>query len=179
MRLFDGRLSDWRRRLEIGASPSRHPRGRSSQWVNVYEGPNIIPAYAYYSREEADYSAVTRGRGRGVEMIIVTGAEGFIGKNLVRLLERQGKAVFTIDRAIPTSRNGVIADIRKPDIAKILPKDAEAIIHLAALSRSKDCEASPIAAWRPQCQCHNANLIKASLEERGVRKFILASSEWV
>ncbi|HVA15667.1 MAG TPA: NAD(P)-dependent oxidoreductase [Stellaceae bacterium] len=109
--------------------------------------------------------------------IVVTGIQSFIGAALARVCQARGKAIVGIDARADTSGAWHQADIRSLDIADLVPEEADAIIHLAALSRDSDC--------RDQAQaCFDANVMGtlnliAAAKARRVRHFVFASSEWV
>ena len=79
--------------------------------------------------------------------VIVTGASGFIGLNLVRLLSDLGAEIMVIDRIQPAERLPNVqfewADLRH------LNKDYEAdyLIHLAAVTNAGYAERYPLDAF--------------------------------
>lgn len=108
--------------------------------------------------------------------IFITGAASFIGSALIHQLDKERCEVTGVDKAPCGSRFGV-ADIRDKDIAGYIPKGADAVVHLAALSRDADCSGKAQA-------CFDINVmgtlnLMAAAAERGVKQFIFASTEWV
>ena len=85
--------------------------------------------------------------------VVVTGAAGFIGRNLVALLAARGLDVVGIDRRLGTSAGGtpgVAAELRA-DLADALPgpiddalAEADAVFHLAGRAGARD-EGAPAA----------------------------------
>jgi UDP-glucose 4-epimerase len=109
--------------------------------------------------------------------VAVTGAESFVGRTLIPHLLRQGAEVVGIDAAKPSFTGGVAADIRSAELADHLPENADAVIHLAAISRERDCAADPRLAFDVNVT-GTANVIAAA-HRRGVKQVLFASSEWV
>ena len=70
-------------------------------------------------------------------MILVTGAGGFVGSHVCRLLSAQGYAVVAIDRRFPTDQpySQLSGDISSADfLAKVMRTGSfDTIIHLAAV----------------------------------------------
>lgn len=85
--------------------------------------------------------------------------------------------VTGIDRAIPKEGTVTRVDIRSAEIKNAIPKEADALIHLAAISRDEDCRRDPHSTFDINV-LGTLNLLRAA-RERGVRQFIFASSEWV
>jgi UDP-glucose 4-epimerase len=109
--------------------------------------------------------------------VVITGSESFIGQELKQhCLSRQIDLVG-IDLAPSKEQNHLTADIRSPQIGEMIPQGADALIHLAAISRDPDCRANPYQAFEINV-LGTLNLIRAA-QESGVRQIIFASSEWV
>jgi nucleoside-diphosphate-sugar epimerase len=109
--------------------------------------------------------------------IVVTGSESFIGRALIALLLQRGDQVVGIDKAPPSFPGGKVFDIRSPELADHLPENADAVIHLAAVSREGDCAADPRLAFDINVT-GTANVIAAA-RRRNVKQVVFASSEWV
>ena len=111
--------------------------------------------------------------------IIITGSESFIGRELIAQCNARGIAVSGFDavRAGGTTYEFHHADIRSPEISEHIPRGADALIHLAALSRDSDCTNRAYECFDINVM-GTLNLMRAA-EERGVKQFIFASSEWV
>jgi UDP-glucose 4-epimerase len=110
-------------------------------------------------------------------MIVITGSESFVGAELKAQLLRGGHNYVGIDAVSSGDPRCRAADICSPDVADLIPEKADALIHLAAISRDKDCLADPVRAFSVNVN-GTINLIRAA-QARGVRQFIFASSEWV
>jgi nucleoside-diphosphate-sugar epimerase len=109
--------------------------------------------------------------------IAITGAESFIGRALIEFLRGRGDEVVGIDMAPPSLPGGVTKDIRSPELADHLPEGADAVIHLAAVSREPDCAGDPRLAFDINVT-GTANVI-ASARRRNAKQVVFASSEWV
>ena len=109
--------------------------------------------------------------------LIVTGSRSFIGKALRRACQRRGIGWFGIDLLPPAAQDEIQADICVPELAARLPRDATALVHLAAVSRDTDCRRDPTGAFRVNVG-GTLNLIRAA-KKAAVPQFLFASSEWV
>jgi len=112
-------------------------------------------------------------------MIIVTGSESFVGKELIRQCIERKISVIGIDSIDVQNSEYVYhqMDIRDPKIHEIIPENIDAIIHLAALSRDSDCKNNGFECFDVNVM-GTLNLIKAAMT-KNVKQFIFASSEWV
>jgi len=109
--------------------------------------------------------------------IFVSGSESFIGKALRRRCESLGIKFTGVDLA-PSSAPGThVMDMLDPKVADLIPEGADALVHLAAISRDKDCRDNPRQAFDINVN-GTVNLMKAA-KARNVKQFIFASSEWV
>ena len=129
---------------------------------------------------------------------LVTGGTGFIGHNVVRLLEAQGHECIIIDTEtdygfIPKAELKFLVDSRlariqtKPRIIDIRDTEhldtvmrvykPEAVIHLASFPRQKVVSANPILASDVMCN-GLINLLELS-KKHTVRKFVYISSSMV
>jgi nucleoside-diphosphate-sugar epimerase len=109
--------------------------------------------------------------------IFITGYESFIGKELRKHCETRGIQTSGCDVAASDAAGCHRLDIRAPGIADVIPEQADAIIHLAAISRDKDCREDTINAFDANVN-GTLNLMRAA-KARGVKQFVFASSEWV
>jgi len=107
--------------------------------------------------------------------VVVTGADGFVGRSLVSRLRKQGVEVVAID-AEPSIEGTIKADICDPTIGQLIPEQS-VVIHLAALSTDGQCRQEPERAVQINI-LGTLNLAKAS-KQKDARQFIFASSEWV
>ena len=130
--------------------------------------------------------------------ILVTGGLGFIGHNVVALLEHQGHEVAVIDnmttygvinrqeldpliaersRCIRTQKR-YICDIVSPDIPKIfVAVQPDIVIHLASFPRQKVVNSNPMIGSRAMSE-GLLNLLEASVRTH-VSKFVYVSSSMV
>ncbi len=109
--------------------------------------------------------------------IFVSGCGSFIGREVLRLCRARGIEVTGVD-LVGTGQPGCsVGDIRKPSIVEQIPTGADAVVHLAALSRDGDCRNKALACFDANVM-GTLNLMDAALT-RGVKQFIFASSEWV
>ena len=109
--------------------------------------------------------------------VFVTGAEGFVGKKLVASLQDKGVEVTGADIVATPGSSTIRADVRSTMIKEIIPEGADAIIHLAGLTRSIDCKNNGYTCFDANVMA-TLNLMNAA-EERKAKQFIFASSEWV
>lgn len=109
--------------------------------------------------------------------IFITGAQGFVGRNLVLQCERKRIKYKGIDFIKGTNPNILKVDIRSKNIAKYIPQGTDAIIHLAGLSRDTDCRDRAYECFDINVM-GTLNLIEAAVKKKA-KQFIFASSEWV
>lgn len=111
--------------------------------------------------------------------IIVSGSESFIGKELISLCLNEGVDVFGFDLAKHSDLKYEFqkGDIRDRTITDILPDGADAVVHLAAISRDIDCVGRAYECFETNVM-GTLNLARAAKTKRA-KQFIFASSEWV
>ena len=109
--------------------------------------------------------------------VLITGAEGFVGKELVKQCKAQQIDVISIDLIDQSKPNYHKADIRSKDIVNIIPEGIDAIIHLAGLTRDPDCRDRAYDCFDANVMA-TLNLIEAA-NKKNANQFIFASSEWV
>ena len=75
-------------------------------------------------------------------MIVITGSESFVGRELIKQLLEQKKEIIGIDLLNEKSQNYeyIKMDICSNNITDFIPNNAETIIHLAALSTDPLCK---------------------------------------
>ena len=121
-------------------------------------------------------------------MIVVTGAGGFIGSHLTERLLREGREVLALDlsaslprnletvRGLPGFRYGA-CDVKNPeDVRKAVPKDAEAVFHLASTVGVKAYVSNPLETI-DTIVGGTRNLLDACL--RGGARFVFLSTSEV
>jgi nucleoside-diphosphate-sugar epimerase len=111
--------------------------------------------------------------------IIITGSESFVARELIAQCLVRGIEVFGFDfgKTSDLAYEFKKGDIGDPNIGDIFPEGADAIIHLAALSRDQDCAGKPYECFMTNVM-GTLNLMRAA-QAKGVKQFIFASSEWV
>lgn len=111
------------------------------------------------------------------QTVVVTGSESFIGKEFKKGCASSDIAIVGIDTISSDQPRDHAIDIRNPEVADVIPQGADALVHLAAISRDRDCRENTGLAFDINVN-GTLNLMKAA-QARGVRQFIFASSEWV
>jgi|LakMenEpi03Aug12_release.lakeMendotaPanAssembly.Ray.scaffolds.fasta_scaffold60037_6 nucleoside-diphosphate-sugar epimerase len=111
--------------------------------------------------------------------IFITGVNSFVGKALIsHLKEYRLFKIYGCDLNVKKRGNNFFsADIRNKNFFKKLPKNIDIIIHLAAVSREKDCS-NNIANCYLTNVVGTLNIIEAT-KEMNIKKIIFASTEWV
>jgi len=109
--------------------------------------------------------------------VVVTGSESFVGRALIPALLAADRQVVAIDTIQPRLDGGVAVDIRSRQLADCFPEGAEAVVHLAAISRDRDCAADPVTAYDVNVS-GTANVLQAA-RARGISQVVFASTEWV
>jgi len=109
--------------------------------------------------------------------VAIIGSEGFIATAFNKHCQDQNIEAVGIDTIPSEDPNHIVMDLRSPDIESAIPRGTDAIVHLAAISRDKDCRDNPYLAFDINVM-GTLNLIRAAAK-RDVKQFIFASSEWV
>jgi nucleoside-diphosphate-sugar epimerase len=110
--------------------------------------------------------------------VFVTGASGFIGRNLCELLLRQGHEVVALYRKpIDAARSEVVlGDLDNIEIWSDQLATVDCVVHLAGRAHILgDQESDPLEAFRKINRDASIRLAEACLE-RGVRRFVFISS---
>lgn len=111
-------------------------------------------------------------------MIVVTGSESFIGKELISSLLRNNEKIIGLDLVNKSQDYDFIKiDIRSKDLDKHIPENADAIIHLASLSSTPICKGKGYETFDINVM-GTLNLIRAAIK-KNVKQFIFASTEWI
>jgi nucleoside-diphosphate-sugar epimerase len=121
--------------------------------------------------------------------ILITGANGFVGRHLCRHLIRQGKSITACVR--PSSNISSLDGLRNLEflrISELTPKasswlalgrqlaEVDAIVHLAArVHVMRDTSVDPLAAFR-EANVTSTECLARAAAESGVRRFIYVSS---
>ena len=112
-------------------------------------------------------------------MILITGSESFIGKELIKQLINEKISFIGIDLIEKKNSN---YDYRKIDINDKnlmikIPEKITVIIHLAAISRDSDCEKNKSKCFETNI-IGTLNIIDFAIK-KNVNQLIFASTEWV
>ena len=116
--------------------------------------------------------------------VLVTGAAGFIGSNLVEALLERGDELLAVDNLVTGKRENleefrgraevVVEDLRDLEVCRRVCKGAQVVLHQAALGSVPRSVEDPIAT--------NANNVDTTLNllvaarDAGVRRFVYAAS---
>ncbi len=104
--------------------------------------------------------------------ILVTGSRSFVGKSLMPLLQGYGYEVYGITRTGSTSKNQLIGDLSCSSTYEDLPKDIEAVVHLAAVTSPPDYSVNNLFLNNTE----STRLLINFSKKVGVSHFIYASS---
>lgn len=135
-------------------------------------------------QEAADLNGVGSFAG---QRVLVTGGAGFIGSHLVEALLRAGAAVRVLDNLATGSLENLQgslnriewmeADVRDPDACRDACREADVVLHLAALGSVPRSIADPVTSNEVNVS-GTLNLLVAA-REAGVRRLVYSSSSSV
>lgn len=108
--------------------------------------------------------------------VFITGIDSFVGKNLIKNLADKFD-FYGIDKVKGKFYQAMEADLCSKDLIKLLKKDTEVIINLAALSDSKACNDDPINCYQTNV-VGLVNLLEIAKRKK-IKNIIHASTEWV
>lgn len=109
--------------------------------------------------------------------IVIVGSASFVGKELEKHCAAKGFEVVGLDAAPAAGSGHHKVDIRAREVADAIPEGADAIIHLAAISRDQDCKKDTHLAFDVNVQ-GTLNVMRAA-QARNAKQFVFASSEWI
>lgn len=111
-------------------------------------------------------------------MILITGSSSFVGENLIKKFVDEKVKFVGIDNRKANFKSKKIykRDINDENIYKLIKKNST-IVHLAAISNVKDCEAKPMETLKANIN-GTINLINQGIKKKA-NHFIFASTEWV
>lgn len=109
--------------------------------------------------------------------LFITGAVGFVGTELRKQCGQRGIGYSAVDLVNQGLKDISVADIRQKSLADLIPEKADAVIHLAGLTRDSDCSNKAYDCFDANVMA-TLNLIDAA-QRRNVKQFIFASTEWV
>ena len=109
--------------------------------------------------------------------ILITGANSFVGKNLILKLKKKHK-LFLTDKTKSSSRNKIIIkDLNQLDYRDIKSKNIDKIIHLGAISTTNLFKMKPKDSFKTNV-LSLVNLVDLA-KKLNVKTIVFASSEWV
>jgi len=145
---------------------------------------NVWPKGYHLGMNMNDMGVPFRAPKPPFDVVLVTGAAGFIGSRVIRLLSELGCRTVAIDNGYvglplpPASRYVVpfAADIRERETIKQLMTDhrPDAILHLAAVHHIPTCERNPHLAFDVNVM-GTQSLLEAA-EIAGISNIVMASS---
>lgn len=113
--------------------------------------------------------------------VLVTGADGFLGRAVRATLSRHGHSVVSFVRTDAAGADGprVVGDVRDLDSVRSAVHGVDAVCHLAALTRVRESYNDPLAYWRTNL-VGTLNILSALTEGapagRQPRRLVLAST---
>ena len=107
--------------------------------------------------------------------ILITGSESFLGNFVKKKLNEKRLNYYGIDKI--KNKNTKFCDILSKNLEEHISKNTKSIIHLAAISSSKDFEKMPEKAYDVNIK-GTINLLNVASKKK-IKNFIFASSEWV
>ena len=110
--------------------------------------------------------------------VLVSGANGFIGKYVLAALRVAGHEAIGLDKEWLNLRWYESVDLAV-DITKPIPQmqGLDAVIHLAAMSNPRECDANPSMAY--DVNVNGTNQVLRMARESGVKRFLFASTAHV
>lgn len=110
--------------------------------------------------------------------VLVTGANGFVGKAIARLCQQQGMRVSTTGRTHVNAENlpnYFVADVTAPDSLAGAMKGVDAVVHAAGLAHQFDKGRADASRFM-SVNANGTELVARTASEAGVRHFVLISS---
>ena len=98
-----------------------------------------LPVYDADNAQPDAPADVPGNRGKGKTRVLVTGADGFVGRHLVPYLVTQGYSVIAASRAVTTFNNPEVTAVPLADLSRLfdwqpLLDQCDAIVHLAGIA---------------------------------------------
>ena len=109
--------------------------------------------------------------------IFITGSESYVGKNLLKILDKKKHNVYTCDIKPLKRKDYLKLDISSKSFIKKIPKKIDLIIHLAAISNDQDCKKNKVNCLKTNI-VGTKNILKV-IKINNIKKLIFASTEWV
>jgi len=112
-------------------------------------------------------------------MIVITGSESFVGKELISQCKKKKIEFIGLDgiNKKETEYEFHQVDIKSTQLVDHIPLNTDTLVHLAAISRDADCKNKAYECFDTNVM-GTLNVIRASLQKK-VKQFIFASTEWV
>ncbi len=110
-----------------------------------------------------------------IESVLVTGGHGFIGRAVVKLLQREGYRVAALDQDATTSADEISCDISDAEqVRSIFEREKFAtVVHLAAILPTA-AQRNPVRATQVNIE-GSSHLLEAA-RQAGARRFLFGSS---
>ena len=108
-------------------------------------------------------------------IVLITGANGFLGRAILSRLQASGVSVRATDLAVSHDASDIVyrkADITRPEELKPVLENATTVIHVAGLAHIFSLDANSVEKFRQINEIGTANVAAAA----GVGHFILISS---
>lgn len=109
--------------------------------------------------------------------VFVTGSSSFVGRTLLEHCREKNIDAVGVDIVEDKNCNNHVCDVRSAGVANLIPERADAVIHLAALSRDADCRNRTYDTF--DVNVMGALNLADAAKRHGVKQFIFASTEWV
>lgn len=111
--------------------------------------------------------------------IFVTGCKGFVGHYLEIECKKRNIEFYGVDifKEVSVTNTYNCCNIGNKLIAKYIPDNCDAVVHLAAISNDKSCESDLRKCYETNI-IGTINLLEAARQKK-VKNFIFASTEWV
>lgn len=109
--------------------------------------------------------------------IFITGSESYIGKNLLKIIDKKKFNIYTCDIKPIQKKNYLKLDISSKTFIKKFPKNIDLIIHLAAISNDQECKKNKKKCFKTNIS-GTRNILKV-IKLNKIKKLIFASTEWV
>ncbi|MET4445555.1 nucleoside-diphosphate-sugar epimerase [Bradyrhizobium sp. GM2.2] len=110
------------------------------------------------------------------KVVLITGADGFVGQHLIKYLAGQGFTVLAASRSLPKARREGIKHIRVPDLARrfdwrSLLSQCDAVVHLAGVAHRSASELSYNLV-----NVQGTALLAQAARDAGTKHFVFVSS---
>jgi len=112
-----------------------------------------------------------------MKRFFITGSESYVGRQFIRKCRAVGIPYVGIDQVPPSQPDCHLVDLRDPALGDLMIPGGDTVVHLAAISRDRDCAAAVT-------ECFDINVggtlnLLHTAQKAGSEQFIFASTEWV